>query len=215
MKPVAFDFINIGHVTYDLAEVPIDDLFSNITNTSKIHKYWSGELAPVERHFTSQMLWSDEYLYVRFEYEINEPPVVSETPDTSKKTVGLWERDVCEIFIAPDKIHPETYFEFEIAPTGEWLDLAIEHRNGERFTDWEYSSGVKAFAKTDDRISVMTLQIPFATLGKTPSKGDIWLGNIYRCVGSGDNRGYLAWQPTLTPQPNFHAPERFGKFVFA
>ena len=39
--------------------------------------------------------------------------------------MGLWDRDVCEIFIAPDEHVIERYFEFEAAPTGEWLDVAI------------------------------------------------------------------------------------------
>ena len=47
-----------------------------------------------------------------------------------------------------------------------------------------------------------------------PSSGDVWHGNIFRCVGKGENRGYLAWQPTETPAPNFHVPEKFGEFEF-
>jgi hypothetical protein len=42
--------------------------------------------------------------------------VVSDKPQTEKKTMGLWDRDVCEIFIAPDEHAIERYFEFEAAP---------------------------------------------------------------------------------------------------
>jgi alpha-galactosidase len=60
----------------------------------------------------------------------------------------------------------------------------------------------------------MAIKIPWEALGRKPKPGDIWLGNIFRCVGSDPDRGYLAWQPTLTEKPNFHVPEKFGMFSF-
>ncbi|NJM52514.1 MAG: hypothetical protein HC846_03415 [Blastocatellia bacterium] len=63
-----------------------------------IDKYWSGELAPISRHFKTRLLWSPNSLYVRFEANQIEPLVISEKPNLSSKTHGLWERDVCEIF---------------------------------------------------------------------------------------------------------------------
>jgi hypothetical protein len=47
-----------------------------------------------------------------------------------------------------------------------------------------------------------------------PKSGDVWLGNLLRCVGRDPDRGYLAWQPTMTEKPNFHVPEKFGEFEF-
>ena len=41
-----------------------------------------------------------------------------------------------------------------------------------------------------------------------------WRANLFRCVGSGDTRGYLAWQPTRTPEPAFHLPAAFGWLKF-
>ena len=90
-----------------------------------IEKYWSGEAAPVDRHSKAKLLWSRSALYVRFEANQKEPLVVSGKPNLKSKTRGLWDRDVCEIFLAPDKNEPRKYFEFEIAPTGEWIDLGI------------------------------------------------------------------------------------------
>ncbi|MGH9959146.1 MAG: carbohydrate-binding family 9-like protein [Pyrinomonadaceae bacterium] len=37
---------------------------------------------------------------------------------------------------------------------------------------------------------------------------------MFRCVGTGKDRGYLAWQPTRTEQPNFHIPKVFGWLIF-
>ena len=159
-------------------------------------------------------MWSDTALYVRFDASQSEPLVVSEKADLTKKIRRLWDRDVCEIFIAPDASLRNKYFEFEIAPNGEWIDLGIEVAYPARKTDWDYKSGMTSAAKIEKAKVVMAIKIPFASLGKTPKAGDVWLCNLFRCVGKDPARGYLAWQPTETEKPNFHVPEKFGEFRF-
>ena len=180
----------------------------------RVGRYWSGEEAPVSRHFVTNLLWSTSSLYIRFEAEQHEPLVVSDEPEIISKTLSLWERDVCEVFIAPDREQSERYFEFEVAPTGEWVDLAIHAKPGRRETDQNYSSGMRTAASIGVSKVMMAMKIDWQAFGKTPVAGDVWAGNIFRCIGSGPTRGYLAWLPTLTPTPNFHVPERFGEFVF-
>ena len=126
----------------------------------------------------------------------------------------LWDRDVCEIFIAPDNREPRKYFEFEVAPNGEWIDLTIDLTSGTRETGWDYKSGMKSTAKIGKDKVVMAIKVEWKALGKTPKTGDVWLGNLFRCVGKDPTRGYLAWQPTFTKEPAFHVPDKFGKFVF-
>lgn len=179
-----------------------------------IKKYWSGKDAPVGRHAKARILWSDSAFYVRFEANQAEPLVVSQTPNLKSKTIGLWDRDVCEIFIAPDRNEPRKYFEFEIAPTGEWIDLGIYQKPDVRITDWEYRSGMQAAARIEKDKIWMAIKIEWKAFGKKPKAGDVWLGNLFRAVGSEPNRGYLAWQPTETKQPNFHVPQKFGEFLF-
>jgi alpha-galactosidase len=58
------------------------------------------------------------------------------------------------------------------------------------------------------------LRVEWNAFGKKPENGDAWRGNLFRCVGSGETRGYLAWQPTLTEKPNFHVPAAFGWLRF-
>jgi hypothetical protein len=128
--------------------------------------------------------------------------------------MNLWERDVCEVFMAPDRNEPRRYFEFEIAPTGEWIDLAIDLTSGERLTDWNYRSEIEAGARIENNCVVMSIKIPWTAFGRKPDSGDVWLGNIFRCVGKEPDRGYLAWQPTFTEKPSFHVPKKFGEFVF-
>ena len=182
--------------------------------TITVEKYWSGENAPEGRRFEAKLLWSDAALYVRFEANQREPLVVSETPNLTSKTKGLWDRDVCEIFLAPEKSEPRKYFEFEIAPTGEWIDLGIFQKSDERITDWDYASGMESFAKIEKDKIRLAIKIEWKAFEKVPKTGDVWLGNLFRCIGTGETRGYLTWSPTLTQTPAFHVPEKFGEFEF-
>ncbi|HEX8889498.1 MAG TPA: carbohydrate-binding family 9-like protein [Pyrinomonadaceae bacterium] len=179
-----------------------------------VERYWSGETAPIARHAEARLLWSDEALYVRFACPQREPLVTSTEPQTAEKTIGLWHRDVCEIFLAPDGCVPERYFEFEVAPTGEWLDLAIEWRAGDRITDWEFNSGMTCAADVSRDDIKIVMRIPWTSLGNAPQAGARWRGNLFRCVGEGETRGYLAWRPTGTPEPCFHLPAAFGEIAF-
>lgn len=208
--------LTITHITADLSIERLDDPAWQETSQVLVSRYWTGKPAAKGREFSAKLLWSDTALYVRFEASQSEPLVVSEKPDTSQKTVGLWDRDVCEIFIAPDTSQRNKYFEFEIAPTGEWIDLAIEVTSQKRKTDLDYKSGMTSAARIDKDKVVMAIKIPWKAFGvASPKTGDIWLGNLFRCVGRDPGRGYLAWQPTMTPVPNFHVPEAFGEFEFS
>jgi alpha-galactosidase len=152
---------------------------------------------------------------VRFVCGQGEPLVTSDAPQTAEKTMGLWERDVCEIFIAPERAEPEHYFEFEVAPTGEWIDLELRWRPEARETDWQYCSGMEAAAKIEKERIIVAMRVPLEAFRREmPRAGDLWRANLFRCVGKGQDRGYLAWQPTHTPQPNFHLPQAFGWLRF-
>jgi len=200
-------------------EEPISvDQFDHETWTNcppvKIEHYWSGEPAPQERHAEARIYWSDEALHVRFSCEQHEPLNVSANPITDRKTLGLWDRDVCEIFLAPDPKHPERYFEFEAAPTGEWVDLGIVVNPSGRETDWDYNSGMTTAAQTAPGRLLVGIRIPWSESIPKPEKGDAWRVNVFRCVGPEAPERYLAWRPTRTPEPNYHVPEAFGELRF-
>lgn len=199
----------------DFAVADVDHHVWRRAETALVSRYWSGRAAPGERRFEARLIWSRSSLYVRFDVVQREPLIVSDIPNLESKTLGLWDRDVCEIFIAPDRTEPRRYFEFEIAPNGEWLDVAIDSTAKERVTDWDYNSGMETFARVEKEKVTMAMKIPWTAFGRTPSAGDVWLGNLFRCVGSRSNRGYLAYNPTETPEPNFHAPEQFVEFRFS
>jgi hypothetical protein len=206
--------IKIAHVENNFSINELDSNYWEKSQTVSIEKYWSGEAAPAGRHAKARLLWSAAALYVRFEANQTEPLIISETPNLKTKTRGLWDRDVCEIFVAPEKSEPRKYFEFEIAPTGEWIDLAVHQMPDRRETDFAYDSGMQPAAVIEKDKVWMAIKIHWKAFGKTPEAGDVWRGNLFRCVGAGATRGYLAWQPTGTLHPAFHVPEAFGEFEF-
>jgi len=180
----------------------------------KIEHFWSGDPAPASRHAEARLCWSDEALHVRFVGEQHEPLIVADNPITNRKTIGLWDRDVCEIFLAPDPAHPERYFEFEAAPTGEWVDLGIVVRPTARETDWEFNSGMTTASKLEGDKLTVGIRIPWSEAIPKPEKGDLWRVNLFRCVGPEAPDRYLAWRPTRAPEPNYHVPEAFGTLRF-
>jgi Carbohydrate-binding family 9 len=179
----------------------------------QIARKWSGEDAPTSRHAEVRIIWSAVSLQVRFVCRQAEPLIVSKNPQLDQKSIGLWERDVCEIFIAPNPEQPENYFEFEVAPTGEWLDLGIRVTAKGRETDWDYYSGMTAAHRVARDQVMLMMCIPWSAAIPRPNPGDVWRINLFRCVGVGNER-YLAWQPTYTPEPYFHLPQCFGQLEF-
>ncbi len=215
LEPGTWNLLEAHRAADDIAVGDLDHAAWSEARAVRVARYWSGEDAPPERHAEARVVWTDEALCVRFRCHQAEPLVLSSEPQTSEKTIGLWERDVCEIFIAPDADEPRRYFEFEAAPTGEWLDLAIHQTPESRETDWEFSSGMTAAARIEEGRVTIAMRIPFEALGHAPRAGESWRANLFRCIGSGEVRGYLAWQPTRTGRPNFHVPEAFGWLRFS
>ena len=204
----------VSYAPAGVSACALDDPAWDAARPARITRYWSGEEAPAGRHAEARLLWSDEALVVRFVCRQTEPLVVSPRPQTAHKTVGLWERDVCELFVAPDGREPERYLELEAAPTGEWLDLMVRQLPDERQTDWEFRSGMTAAARVAGDTVTIAMRVPFSGLGRAPRAGDRWRANLFRCVGAGAARGYLAWRPTRTDEPGFHVPEAFGWLEF-
>jgi hypothetical protein len=177
-------------------------------------RYWSGEDAPEGRRAEARVVWDAGGLTVRFDCRQAEPPVVSDAPRLERKTIGLWERDVCEMFLTPERGPVKHYAEFEVAPTGEWLDLTVAVGPKELEKNWEYASGMTAAARAGKDSLTLAMRVPWKAFGRAPRAGERWRCNLFRCVGRDPARGYLAWQPTYTPEPAFHVPEKFGWMVF-
>jgi hypothetical protein len=208
------DSIVARHVSRSLSASDFENQIWQECQPLTIKHYWSGEPAPETRHAEARICWSNDALHVRFVCSQREPFVVSANPQTGKKTLGLWDRDVCEIFLAPDPANRSRYFEFEAAPTGEWVDLGITLTPSGRETDWDFASGFTTAAKLERDQFLLGMRIPWSKAIPKPVKGDLWRVNLFRCVGPESPNRYLAWRPTKTPEPNFHLPEAFGTLRF-
>jgi hypothetical protein len=127
--------------------------------------------------------------------------------------VGLWDRDVVEAFIGTGAANAKVYYEFEVAPTNEKLDLIITPEIPDVVKRLEWNSGWESFVKVDeDRKTWSTvMKIPLKALHEEGAKaGTRWRVNFYRIDRA--NRAFLAFNPTLTR--SFHTPERFGYLEF-
>ena len=166
---------------------------------------------------TIRAFWTDTDVYFLFECPYAELnlflPANHATPH-----VGLWDRDVVEVFLGDDWTNIRHYREFEIAPTGDWIDLAIDLDN--ESNDYSWRSGWKTAARIDDQKKVWyaAARIPLASVSNRKiAAGSRWRMNLYRIDGLGADpqRHFLCWQPTCVRNrdPN-HVPEHFGTLVF-
>jgi alpha-galactosidase len=211
------DAVSIIKVPYCETDLRPDDMdhpaWEAAASVSLAH-YWSGEPAPAARGAQADLLWSDRALHIRFTYPQLEPMIVASEPDVSRRAIGLWDRDVCEAFISIDPRNPERYLEFEVAPTGEWLDAGIHQLPDHRETDFEVVTDMTVAASVDGQTIRLAMRLPWDGLKKKPAPGDEWRANLFRCVGSDPERGYITWRPTYAQEPNFHVPEAFGYLIF-
>jgi hypothetical protein len=169
---------------------------------------WRGEQSDPLRETQVQLLWSHEYLFLRFHCRYRE---IHAYADKAGRRDRLWLRDVAEVFIRPGADEPGHYREFEISPNGDWLDLDI--RRGERsILYWDLATRVLLNRKTS--VWTAELALPLGKLSRAFDPDEIWRLNLFRIEGPEPDRFYSAWQPTHTPQPNFHVPGCFGKLHF-
>jgi alpha-galactosidase len=172
---------------------------------------WQGKNADPQRETEVRVLWSRQNLYLRFVCQYREL-FTFEDSDPNGRRDHLWDRDVAEAFLQPDPSRERFYKEFEVSPNGMWVDLDI-FPGGLA----DLKSGLRRSVAKDEKLRVWTavLAIPMKSLTANFDPSAIWRVNFYRVEGKSEPRAYLAWQPTNTPQPNFHVPKAFGKLRFA
>ena len=187
-----------------------------------IDRYWNGEPASRSKPDWNALtrirtLWNRENLYFRFDCSYD---TISVKPELGSggPIDELWETDVFEVFLRPSGC-PD-YFEFEVSPLGQWLDVhVITPRQN---VDFAWSSHLVVTVDLDEHERTWSgvLQIPFEPMLHTvgidqpPKPGELWGINLFRLAGEEPNREYLAWRPTRTIEPDFHVPSAFGHLVF-
>lgn len=157
-------------------------------------------------------LWTDKYIYFAFSCKYDALNVF-EGEDNAKERWELWNRDVAEVFLNPQPERQLHYYEFEVAPNNQWIDLEITR--GEKPThDASWNSGFEHATRIDAKHNIWTaeMRIPLASMGIREAKaGTLWRVNFFRAAGKGADtqRMFLAWS-TIPEGTTFHVPSRFG-----
>jgi alpha-galactosidase len=171
---------------------------------------WQGRNADPERETEVRLLWTREWLFLRFRARFR---VITVFPDAepSGRRDQLWDRDVAEVFLQPDPSQLRCYKEFEVSPNGFWIDLDIAA--GEKH---DLKSGLRRRVNLNEAAKtwVADLALSMKRLVDRFDPAATWRVNFFRVEGASEPRFYSAWQATRTPAPNFHVPEAFGELVF-
>ena len=190
---------------------------------------WRGRNPDAELDTEVRALWSQETLYLRFVCRYREVYGFNDAEPNGRRD-RLWERDVAEVFLQPPEslsksaadLHNPSgrtlptryrafYKEFENAPNGMWLDLDISPQG---VADLKSELLRSVYLDESQRIWTAELAIPMRSLTPNFDPALPWRVNFYRVEGKSEPRRYLAWQPTHTPEPDFHVPEAFGTLRF-
>jgi len=172
---------------------------------------WQGRNPDPARQTEVRLLWTPATLYLRFACRYRER-FVFEDSDANGRRDHLWDRDVAEAFLQPDPSRPRYYKEFEVSPNGMWIDLDIFP---EGLSDLKSGLTRSVWLDSEERTWAAEVAIPMKALTADFDPAAVWRANFYRAEGAHEPRFYSAWQPTGTPQPNFHVPAAFGKLRFA
>ena len=161
-------------------------------------------------------IWTDHFVYFAFWCRYDSLNIFA-GEDASKERWELWNRDVVEVFLNPQPERLTHYYEFEVAPNNQWIDLEIEKKNTP-FNDASWNSGFEHATKIDAERHVWTaeMRIPLTALNaKAIKNGDAWRVNFFRAAGPGDDREriFMAWSAIPQGQ-TFHIPSRFGILRF-
>ncbi len=191
----------------------------NLAKTAWKHAKWiqfehdmSGRKKFPEAATGVAALWTPENLYVAFRCRYSTLNIF-ESEDAAKERWELWTRDVVEVFVNPQPERVNHYYEFEVSPNNQWVDLEID-KTKTPFNDAGWNSGFLHAIRVDAKRRTWTceMRIPAVSMGvdKIPA-GAEWRINFYRADGPGDDtqRRFMCWSP-IPEGRTFHVPERFG-----
>ena len=207
-KLLATDFVPNGDLTKDVwkdaMRVALGDRFS--------HKPLAGSDTQVAS------LWTAQYVYFAYWCRFRSLNIY-EGEDPAKERWELWNRDVVEAFINPQPERFLHYYEFEVAPNNQWIDLEIDlSKNPMNDAAWDSHFEHATKLDAEHKSWTVEMRIPASSMNASAIRaGDEWRLNLYRCDGPGDDsqRRFLSWSP-LPPGSNgsYHQPATFGLIKF-
>jgi hypothetical protein len=162
--------------------------------------------------------WTEKYLYLAYWCKYKTLNTFH-GEDTHAERWELWTRDVVEAFINPQPDRPTHYYEFEVAPNNQWLDLEIDLTNTKQPHDAQWNSGFEHATKVDAARHIWTVEmrIPVQSMDvQSMEPNTDWRINLYRADGFGNDqqRHLLSWSPLAIQNGSFHQPDSFGILRF-
>ncbi len=162
-------------------------------------------------------VWTPKYVYFAFRCKYDKLNIY-EGEDPVKERWELWNRDVVEVFANPDPARVKHYYEFEVSPNNQWIDLDIDLEKTP-FNDAKWDSNFEHATHVDAKRHVWTceMRIPVQVMNSPQLQpGAEWRLNFYRADGPGGDtqRRFLSWSPIHSEKHSFHAPASFGIIQF-
>ncbi len=157
--------------------------------------------------------WTKKNLYLLFECPYEEL-YLKPSPDAVHETNQLWNWDVAELFIGSNFNNIRRYYEFEVSPQQEWIDLDVNLDLPDHTVGWTWNSGFQVSARIDPNAKIWyaVMRIPFKAIDRRrPVAGRIFRANLFRSQGPPRHRKEIVWQATMSN--TFHVPDKFGQLV--
>jgi hypothetical protein len=176
----------------------------------------SGQKTHPEAATEVASFWTVNYVYFAFRCKYTALNIY-EGEDIAKERWELWNRDVVEVFANPQPERVNHYYEFEVSPNNQWIDLEID-KDKDPFNDAGWDSHFEHATRVDEKNKIWTceMRIPVSTMGVRSLRADReWRINFYRADGPGGNsqRRHMCWS-TIPEGRSFHVPTRFGIIRF-
>ena len=161
-------------------------------------------------------VWTARYVYFAFRCNYTTLNIYA-GEDPAKERWELWDRDVVEVFANPEPARVNHYYEFEVSPNNQWIDLEID-KDKNPFNDAKWDSGFEHSTRVDEKNHVWTceMRIPLKSMNVAALEPNAeWRINYFRADGPGDDakRRFLCWS-TIPEGGTFHVPTRFGILRF-
>src|SRR5258708_17870863 len=157
-------------------------------------------------------VWTATHIYFLFSCRYDSLNVY-QGEDPKVERWQLWDRDVAEVFLNQQPERVNHYYEFEVAPNNQWIDLEID-KNKNPFTNAAWNSSFEASTRIEakNHLWIAEMRIPVSSMSVSAMHpGAEWRVNFFRASGKGgdDRRKFLAW--SIIPEgKTFHVPTRFG-----
>jgi hypothetical protein len=187
------------------------------TQRQRMDRDWQSGRRMAESETYVASVWTDQFVYFAFwcKYTVLN---IYEGEATTKERWELWNRDVVEVFLNPNPGRMKHYYEFEVSPNNQWIDLEIDlSKNPFNEASWDSQFEHATRSDTKNHLWTCEMRIPLKSIRvEAIHPGQEWRLNFYRADGPGDDsrRRFLGWSPNPSNKPTFHQPESFGLIRF-